>query len=251
MSVSATGPAAWTRPSRRRRACVVDAGSSSRWCVVTTTASSGSASATRARAARSSSRPGQVEAGPRLVEEQQPRLGDERPGDQGPLALAFGAVAEPALGQAPEAEPAEQRVRAVDVEHREPLLEVADRSGRTRPNHLTHRQERREAVSVAGVDEPDLPAQARDVGAPHRLAEDLDRAAAREPGRPREREQGRLAGTVRPEHGPALAGAHGPGDAVEQELAGAARLVPAPDLHVPEAECSRGLTRLTLSTYTY
>ena len=59
----------------------------------------------------------------------------------------------------------------------EPLLEVADRAGRARPDHLAHRQERGEAVAVARVDEADRLAQPRDVGASHRLAEDLDRAA--------------------------------------------------------------------------
>ena len=80
----------------------------------------------------------------------------------------------------PEAERAEQRVGAVDVEHREPLLEVADRSGRSGPHHLAHGQQRREAPAVASVDESDPLPQPRHVGSAHRLAEDLDRAAARE-----------------------------------------------------------------------
>ena len=99
---------------------------------MTTTASAGSI----VREARESSEQelpsGQVEAGSRLVEQQQARLRHECPGDQRALALALRAVAEAPLGEPTEAERAEQRVGAVDVEHREPLLEVADRPRRAR-----------------------------------------------------------------------------------------------------------------------
>ena len=126
--------------------------------------------------------PRQVEPRAGLVEQQQARPGDERARDQRALALALGAVAEPALGRArPRPKSAEQRVRAVDVEHRA----AAPRSTRSSPvapvrTTCAHGQERREAGAVARVDEPDRLAQAGDVGAAHRLAEDLDRAAARE-----------------------------------------------------------------------
>ena len=194
---------------------------------------------------------GKVETGARLVEQQQARLRDERPGDQGALALACRAVAEAALGQATEAEHAEQRVGAVDVEHREPLLEVADRARRARPDHLADRQERREAVAVARVDEPDPLAQARDVGAAHRLAEDLDRAAARELDCAGERQQRGLAGAVSARAPPS---ARRRAPSTRRRRAGPCwrrSRVPAPHLHVLEPECGLGLTRRPRSPYTY
>ena len=178
----------------------------------------------------------EVEPRSRLVEEEEPRPGDERPRDQRALALALRAVAEPPLAERPEPERAEQAVGAVEVELREPLLEVADRRRRSGADHLAHGEERRELLADARVDEADRLAQPGDVGAAHRLAEDLDRAAARELDRTGEREQGRLAGAVRAEEGPALAEADLPADPVEERLAAAARGVPAPDLDVLEPE---------------
>ena len=79
----------------------------------------------------------QVEARTRLVEQEQPRPGDERPRDQGPLALALGAIAEPALADRAEPERPEQAVGPVEVELGEPLLEVPDR--RCRAGRITSR----------------------------------------------------------------------------------------------------------------
>ena len=100
--------------------------------------------------------PGEIEAGSGLVQEQQPRLRHQSPDDQDALALAMRAVAEAALGQATEAERAEQHVGAVDIERREPFLEVADRARRACPRHLPHGQHRRKAITVACIDEADL-----------------------------------------------------------------------------------------------
>ena len=101
-----------------------------------------------------------------------------------------------------------------------------------------------------GIDEPDRLAQARDVGAAHRLAENLDGAAARELDRAGEREQGRLARSVRPEEGPALAVGDVPVDAVEERLARPAGGVPAPDVDAAEPQ-RNGLTGGILTGYTY
>ena len=98
---------------------------------------------------------GKVEPGSRFVEKQQARLRHERPSDQRALSLALRAVAETPLGQPTEAEHPEERVGAVDVEHREPLLEVADRARRPGPDHLANGEERREAIALARVDEAD------------------------------------------------------------------------------------------------
>ena len=195
--------------------------------------------------------PRQVEPSARLVEQQQAGAGHERSGDQGSFSLALRAIAEAALGQPAEAEGAEQRVGAVDVQHREPLLEVADRSGRSGPDHLSHGQHRGEAATVARIDEADALAQARHVGTPHRLAEDLDRAAAREIDGCREGQQRGLAGSVGPEQRPTIARLHGPRNVGQECLARAARLVPAPDLDIRQPERGRGLTRRRLAVYTY
>ena len=141
-------------------------------------------------------------------------------------------------------------VGAVEIELGQPLREVADRRRRSGADHLADGEERRELPADPRVDEADRLAEPRHVGAAHRLAEDLDRAAARELDRAGEGEQGRLAGAVRAEQGPALAEADLPADPVEERLAAAARGVPAPDLDVPEAERD-GLTGGRRPRYTY
>ena len=219
---------------------------------MTTTASIGSSSARRVeRTEQQLSRPGRSSPAPgsssssrrgRATSARAIRARFRSPCEQSPKRRS----AEPA-----EAEGAEQRVGAVDVQHREPLLEVADRSGRSGPDHLSHGQHRGEAAAVARIDEADALAQARHVGMPHRLAEDLDRAAAREIDGCREGQQRGLAGTVGPEQRPALARLHGPRNVGQECLARAARLVPAPDLDIREPDRGRGLTRRRPSVYTY
>ena len=220
---------------------------------MTTTVSSGSAAARRARAASRSSRPGQVEPGSRLVEEQQARLRDESPGDQRPLALSLGAVAEAALCEAAEPEHAEQRVGPVDVEHREPLLEVPDRAGRARPDHLADREERSEPVAVTRVDEPDPLAQAGDVSV-RPIVSPRSSTVPRlgNPTAPVSVSSVVLPAPFGPSSGPALAGpAPSTRSRSSERLAGAGRVVPAPDLHVSEPDRGRGLTRLRICPYTY
>ena len=215
-----------------------------------TIASSGWSRARRSSEPSSVSRPGRSSPAPGLVEEEQARPRDERPRDQRPLALALRAVPESPLADRPEPERPEQGVGAVEIELGQALCEVADRPRRAGADHLAHGEERLELAADARVDEADRLAEPRHVGAAHRLAEDLHRAAARELDRAGEREQGRLAGAVRPEECPALAESDLPADPVEQRLAGAARGVPAPDLDVLEPERD-GLTGGRRRRYTY
>ena len=58
----------------------------------------------------------EVHAGGRLVEQQQLRVGHQRPRDLHPLALALAQRAERALGEVADAEPVEQRRRAAHVD---------------------------------------------------------------------------------------------------------------------------------------
>ena len=207
-------------------------------------------SARRVSAPSRSSRPGRSRPAPGSSSSEQAGAGHERSGDQGAFSLALRAIAEAALGEPAEAEGAEQRVGAVDVQHREPLLEVADRSGRSGPDHLSHGQHRGEAAAVARIDEADALAQACHVGTPHRLAEDLDRAAAREIDGCREGQQRRLAGSVRPEQRPPIARLHGPRDVCQECLARRRSPVPAPDLDVRRAGARAGVDRGRLAFYT-
>ena len=134
------------RPSRSSRACVVEAGSSSRWCVVIDDRELGLSRARRSSEREQRLAAREVEPRARLVEEEEPGPGDERPRDQRALSLALRAVAEPPLAERPEPERAEEAVGAVEVELREPLLEVADRRRRSGADHLAHGQERREST---------------------------------------------------------------------------------------------------------
>jgi len=193
---------------------------------------------------------GEIEPAAGLVEEQQARARQERPRDQRTLALSLRAVAEAPLPDRAEPERADELVRAVEVEAGEPLLEVSDRRRRTRADDLAHGQERGEAGADPRVDESDRLAQPREVGSAHPRAEDLDDSAGREVDGAGDREQGRLAGPVRPEQSPALARCDGPRDPVDDRLAASARRVPAPDAHVVEPEGS-SLTGPAIAVYTH
>jgi len=178
----------------------------------------------------------QVEPAARLVEQEQARLREERTGDQRPLALSLGAVAEPPLSDRSEPERPDELVGPVEVEAGEALLEVADRRGCSRADDLPHGQQRGKAAADARVHEPDRLAQPREVGPAHRLSQDLDGAGGGEVHCAGDRQQRRLPGAVRPEERPALSGAHRPGDPVDDRLPRAARDVPAPYADVLEAE---------------
>jgi hypothetical protein len=134
----------------------------------------GSSTASRDRAVSRISAPGSRPA-PGSSEQQEARTRDEGPRDQRRLRSPA-AVREPALRERAQAEQAEQRVRAIDVQAGEALLEVPDRRGRPGAHHLAHGQHGSEAVPGTRVDEADALAEAWHVGATHRLAQDLDRA---------------------------------------------------------------------------
>ena len=161
----------------------------------------------------------EVEPRARLVEQEEARPGDERPRDR---ALAFARPASSprsAARRAARARTCRAGRRRGRGRARQALREIADRRRRPGADHLPHGQERRERRPIARVDEADRLAQPCHVGASHRLAEDLDRAAARELDRAGKRKQGRLAGAVRAEQRPALAEPHLPADPVEERLA--------------------------------
>ena len=192
----------------------------------------------------------EVEPRPRLVEQEEPRPGDERPRDQRPLALALRAVAEAPLAELPEPERAEQAVGAVEVE----LRRGARRSSRSSPSlrcgspgarSAAARTARPMRASTKPIDSRSRATSVRPIVSPRISTV----PAARELDRTGEGEQGRLAGAVRAEEGPALAEADLPADPVEERLAAAARGVPAPDLDVLEAERD-GLTGGRRGRYT-
>ncbi len=228
VSVSAVGPAATTHPSRRSRACVVEGGSSSRWCVVTTSARPGSSLASRVSAARSVSRPGRSRPAPGSSSRRSRGRGTSARAIERPLALSLGAVREPPSRNRRQAERRHQLVRALALAPREPLLEVADRLRGAGVDDLLHREPRRKPVARPRVDEADRLAQAEDVGPAEPPSEDLDGAARRELHGPRNGEQRRLARPIGPEQRPALAWLNDPGELLEDRDAGRARGLPAP-----------------------
>ena len=239
-------------PSRSSRAWVVDAGEllevvrrdDDREHRVDVARGASSAPSRSSRPGRSSPAPGSSRSSRRgrATSARAIRARLRSPCEQSPKRRS----AEPA-----EAEGAEQRVGAVDVEHREPLLEVADR--RRRSGRITSR-----TVSI-GAKRPlsrastnPMLAQARHVGTPHRLAEDLDRAAAREIDRAGEGQQRRLAGSVGPEQRPRSPGCTAPRDVPSRSgLRVPLACVPAPDPDIRRAGARAGVDRRRLAVYTY
>ena len=105
----ATCPAATTASARRGAVHgVVDAGSSSRWCVVVTSASPGSSVDESVERREQRLTPGEIEPRARLVEQQQARPRHEGPRDQAARPLPVRAVGEPALREPLETEELEQ-----------------------------------------------------------------------------------------------------------------------------------------------
>ena len=111
VTTSSTGPESTTRPSRSSSAWVKPGGISSTWCETSTVAGESGSRASSGQRRDQVLAPAEVEAGGRLVEQQQLGVGHQRPGDLHPLALALAEGAEGALGQVVGPDLGEQRRR--------------------------------------------------------------------------------------------------------------------------------------------
>ena len=157
--------------------------------------------------------PAEVEAGRGLVEEQQLRVGHEGASDLDALALALAEGAERAVEQVADADLREQLGGPVVVQVVVVLAPAAD-DARTRP---TRRRRARARCAGCGRPAPPLVSPIRGRSSktstvPSTSPEDADDAAARVDLRGAELQQRRLAGTVRPQHHPALVLLDGPVD---------------------------------------
>ena len=119
---------------------------------------------------------GQVEPGRRLVEQQQLRVGHQRPGDLHPLALALGQRAEPAVGQLLHAELVEQVPGPAGVEHVVLLAPAADHRVAGADDDVEHGLVVRHPAGQRGAGEPDPRPQLEHVDRAEPLAEHLGRA---------------------------------------------------------------------------
>jgi hypothetical protein len=169
---------------------------------------------------------GDVQPGRRLVEQQQPRLADQRPGDQRAPALALGQDRPPQAGLAVKAERSDERLGPVGLLRRRlPPQRGLDRAGEPGQHHVAHGQRR--AERVARVHVADHPAQRLQLDPAELRAEHVHGARGGEGDRPAEAEDGALARAVGAEHRPVLAAVHREGDAADD-------LPPVPAVrHVP------------------
>ena len=219
VSTLSMGPEATRRPCRRSAACVAVLGISSTWCVTRIVV--GDASAVEERASSSSSRPGRSSAGRRLVEQQQLRASEQRSGEQHPLAFALTARLERASREVLASHPLEQLVgesTIVGVER----LHPGDQGGALPgEHHVTHGEVRGDGLRDVMSDEADPRADVADVHRPQAAAEDLDDARRGMPDPARQVQQGGLAGAVRSQDRPRLAGTdrerHRPQDGVRRD----------------------------------
>ena len=184
------------------------------------------------------SRAPEVEAGARLVEQQQVGVGHQRPGDRGPPPFARGQRRVRVVGDAADPEAVEQAARP------RPVVVGVDV-----PPRLRRR--------VTGGHDQGRPASGRGGATPRRRSPRSRSAAGARANRPcrsarrgprrsrrsataraRRREQGRLAGPVRAEHDPALTGPDRPVERSEDRPPGA------PDDESPNLDDGRRLVRI-------
>jgi hypothetical protein len=160
--------------------------------------------------------PAQVETRGRLVEEDQLRVGHERAGDQGALALALGQGAVLAAGQRADPQRGEQVVGAVGVEGVVGLPPAPQHTPPGADDDVTHDLVVGHAQAERGGREPDPGAQLEDVDAAEPLAEHVHRACRRMQLGRGDAKQGGLAGAVRAEDDPPLVELDGPVDVAQQ-----------------------------------
>ena len=160
--------------------------------------------------------PGQVEAGGWLVEQQHARLPDQGPRDQRAAALTLGQDRPPRAGQRAQAHHLDGRVGAGQIGRAgRPARHQVDRAGRAGEHDVTHGPAVRHRMMRGH--QADQRAQREDVHPPEPLPEDVDLSAGRMRVGREQAQQRALAGSVRPEQRPDLAGPHGQRDLVEQQ----------------------------------
>ena len=207
-------PEAKTRPSFMRRAWVKAGMISSAWWVTRTSDGPAAAPGEHVHEAQEFLAGDRVQPRAGLVEDEEPRPGHERAGDQHPLALALRKVSPFPLGEGQGAdgqeEPPRRGVVAAGGPHPEVQLGVAAADDR-----LQRRLGRRDRGLERARHDPDLQAQVP----PVRLAvvppEERELAGGRgQVARDRTKER-RLAAAVRPEDDPVLPLADAPVDAAQ------------------------------------
>ena len=147
---------------------------------------------------------GHVEPGGRLIEQQQARFGDERPGDERATAFTLRKDRPDIVGPLRQAH---RRDTATLDSSRGPAHRGVDSGGDAGHHHLADRQ--RILKPVTGIHVPDESAQPGKLNPAHLLTENVHRARCRKHHRRTETEQRALARSVRAEQGPVLAGVHG------------------------------------------
>jgi len=158
----------------------------------------------------------EVQARGRLVEQQQLRVGHQRAGDQGPLALALGQRAEGALAELGHAPPGQQVVGALRVGLVVLLTPAADHAVGGGHHDIAHRLAARQLLGDRGGGVPDARPQLENVDRAEALAEHAHRARGREQRGGRDVQHRGLARAVGPEDDPALAFADRPVHRVQQ-----------------------------------
>jgi hypothetical protein len=146
----------------------------------------------------------QVEAGGRLVEDEEVRFRHERPGDEDPLPLPGGEGPEGALGEVPDTEALEERAgpNLVGVAPGDPPR--SERRRARRHDELERGETTVEERLEGGARVPDPAPELADVDRAEAPAEDLDGADRRGEPATGDGEQGRLAGAIRAEDDPSL-----------------------------------------------
>ena len=150
--------------------------------------------------------PGEVQAGRRLVEQQDRRVVGQRSGQQHPLTLTGREGSERPVGERRHAHPFECPERGLVVGGVVPVPPGFEGGESSRAHHVDRRQLRAQAVDEGGREEPDPPAKSADVDPPEALAEHLDRARRRVVPAAGDADQRGLSAAVGAEHEPALLG---------------------------------------------
>ena len=162
--------------------------------------------------------PAEVEAGARLVEQQQFRVGHHGAGDLDAFALTLAQGAVGAVGQMRHAEVVHEPAGAFEV-HLVVVLVPAPVDGVAgRDDDVTHLLTVGDAVGHRGARQADARPQLEDVDRAEHLTEDSDDALGGVQGGGQDRQQRGLARPVRPDHDPALALVDAQVHVVQQQL---------------------------------
>src|SRR5581483_3497160 len=186
-----------------------------------------------------------VEARGRLVEDEQRRLGHQRPRQQHARALSLGAARERSRRELERADEAEQTPRPLELAR----LRVArdeNRAGAAREDDVEHALLRVDPPADRRLDDADPPPELGQRDPAEAAAEDRRASAARPELRRRHPEQGALSRPVGADHAPVLGTLDAPVDAVDDGAPDAVRR--APDRHALEQDdgVGHGATRRTV-----